>query len=126
MTMYLQVRAHPQPLGLTGGQGHPDPVPGAGMWSSAQKLISSSSVSDCGGTPRRVRPVVRLQLVMSTRASNSSSLACRTARLKNLRLDFAPESLAKHIPETVVSCITRLLREVDRKVRGRPFGKESG
>src|SRR5438067_2971444 len=57
-----------------------------------------------------MRPVARLQLVMSTRASNSSSFACRTARLKTLRLDFAPESLAKHIPETVVSCITRLLR----------------
>ena len=33
----------------------------------------------------------------------------RDAGLGNLRLAFTPESLAKHIPETVVSCITRLL-----------------
>jgi len=67
---------------------------GVAIWSSAQKVISSSSVRDCGATARRVRPVARLQLVMSTRATNSSSPEWRTARLKNRRLTFAPESLA--------------------------------
>ena len=32
------------------------------------------------------------------------------ARLENPRLGFAPESLVKHIPETLLSCITPLLR----------------
>jgi len=31
VAMLLQVRAHPQPLGLAGSQGHPDPALGAGM-----------------------------------------------------------------------------------------------
>jgi len=87
--------AHPQPVLLAAGQRSGSRHQGTAMWSSAQKLISSSSVRDCGATPaRRVRPVARLQLVMSTRASNSSSLAWRTARLKNLRLVFVSESLA--------------------------------
>ena len=110
-----EVGPDPQPVPLAGGKRagrcHPAPArPGVAIMSSAQNVISSSSVRDCGATPaRRVRPLVRLQLVMSTRASSSSSSACRTAGLKNLRLVCAPESLALRKPETIVSRITRPL-----------------
>ena len=109
--MLLKIGPDPQPVPLAGGKRagcrHPAPArPGVAILSSAQKVISSSSVRDCGATPaRRVRPLVRLQLVMSTRASSSSSSACRTAGLKNLRAAYAPESLALRRPETTVSRI---------------------
>jgi hypothetical protein len=70
-------------------------VPAAVRWSSAQKLISSSSLSICGGMPaRRVRPVASVQLVMSSRASSSSS-PCPDAFPAVLCCTIAADSLAR-------------------------------
>jgi hypothetical protein len=84
------------------------------MLSSAQKLISSSSLRNCGGTSlRSVRPVASVQLVISRRARiSSSSPTCLAAQRGSPRRGIAPDSLSPGGLETVMSGNVRLLPEV--------------